>query len=87
MALAAGRLGTVPLAAQSVIMTTDQVLNTIPFGIGVAASTRFRPLPSLPSPPLLPFPPPLPSPPPSPQPHTPFLGKKEGNKGNKKTIG
>ncbi|KAI5804176.1 mate-domain-containing protein [Peziza echinospora] len=40
VALAAGRLGTVPLAAQSVIMTTDQVLNTIPFGIGVAASTR-----------------------------------------------
>ncbi|KAF8534957.1 mate-domain-containing protein [Trichophaea hybrida] len=40
VALAAGRLGTVSLAAQSVIMTTDQVLNTIPFGIGVAASTR-----------------------------------------------
>ncbi|KAF8476070.1 mate-domain-containing protein [Kalaharituber pfeilii] len=40
VALAAGRLGTVPLASQSVIMTTDQVLNTIPFGIGVAASTR-----------------------------------------------
>lgn len=40
MALAAGRLGTVPLAAQSVIMTTDQVLNTIPFGVSVAASTR-----------------------------------------------
>lgn len=40
MALLAGRLGTVPLAAQSVIMTTDQVLNTIPFGIGVAASAR-----------------------------------------------
>ena len=51
MALAAGRLGTVPLAAQSVIMTTDQVLNTIPFGIGVAASTRFAPPPnSLPLP-------------------------------------
>ena len=28
------------LASQSVIMTTDQVLNTIPFGIGVAASAR-----------------------------------------------
>lgn len=40
VALAAGRLGSLPLAAQSVIMTTDQVLNTIPFGIGVAASTR-----------------------------------------------
>jgi multidrug resistance protein, MATE family len=40
VALAAGRLGTIPLAAQSVIMTTDQVLNTIPFGIGVAASAR-----------------------------------------------
>ncbi|KAF9529009.1 MOP flippase [Crepidotus variabilis] len=40
VALAAGQLGDVPLAAQSVIMTTDQILNTIPFGIGVAASTR-----------------------------------------------
>lgn len=40
VALAAGRLGTIPLAAQSIIMTTDQVMNTIPFGIGVAASTR-----------------------------------------------
>lgn len=59
VALAAGRLGSIPLAAQSVIMTTDQspsvlqpdsiilimdsliiVLNTIPFGIGVAASNR-----------------------------------------------
>lgn len=40
VALAAGRLGALPLAAQSVIMTTDQVLNTIPFGIGVAASAR-----------------------------------------------
>jgi len=40
VALAAGRLGSLPLAAQSVIMTTDQILNTIPFGIGVAASTR-----------------------------------------------
>ncbi|PPQ74024.1 hypothetical protein CVT24_012620 [Panaeolus cyanescens] len=40
VALAAGRLGSIPLAAQSVIMTTDQILNTLPFGIGVAASTR-----------------------------------------------
>ncbi|KAJ6264992.1 hypothetical protein Dda_1147 [Drechslerella dactyloides] len=40
VAIISGRLGQVPLAAQSVIMTTDQVLNTIPFGIGVAASTR-----------------------------------------------
>ncbi|PCH39961.1 MATE efflux protein [Wolfiporia cocos MD-104 SS10] len=40
VALAAGRLGPLPLAAQSVIMTTDQILNTIPFGISVAASTR-----------------------------------------------
>jgi len=40
VALAAARLGTVPRAAQSVIMTTDQILNSIPFGIGVAASTR-----------------------------------------------
>jgi MATE family multidrug resistance protein len=40
VALAAGRLGTISLAAQSVIMTTDQVMNTIPFGIGVAASAR-----------------------------------------------
>ena len=40
VALAAGRLGMIPLAAQSVIMTADQVLNTIPFGIGVAASAR-----------------------------------------------
>jgi len=40
VALAAGWLGTIPLAAQSVIMTTDQVLNTIPFGVGVATSAR-----------------------------------------------
>jgi len=40
VALVAGRLGTIPLAAQSVIMTTDQVMNTIPFGIGVATSSR-----------------------------------------------
>jgi MATE family, multidrug and toxin extrusion protein len=36
----AGRLGTTALAAQSVIATTDQLLNTIPFGLGVAASNR-----------------------------------------------
>ncbi|KAG8527778.1 uncharacterized protein KY384_007932 [Bacidia gigantensis] len=40
VALAAGRLGPLPLAAQSVIMTADQVMNTIPFGVGVAASAR-----------------------------------------------
>jgi MATE family multidrug resistance protein len=40
VALAAARLGNIPRAAQSVIMTTDQILNSIPFGIGVAASTR-----------------------------------------------
>ncbi|RWA09574.1 hypothetical protein EKO27_g5534 [Xylaria grammica] len=40
VALAAGRLGTIPLAAQSVIMTMDQIINTIPFGLGVAASSR-----------------------------------------------
>ncbi|KAI9507761.1 MOP flippase [Russula earlei] len=40
VALAAARLGAVPLAAQSIIMTTDQILNTIPLGIGITASTR-----------------------------------------------
>lgn len=40
VALAAGRLGTIPLAAQSVVMTADQMMNTIPFGMGVAASAR-----------------------------------------------
>lgn len=40
VALAAGRLGTISLAAQSVIMTSDQVMNTIPFGVGVATSAR-----------------------------------------------
>ncbi|ODV91436.1 hypothetical protein CANCADRAFT_70910 [Tortispora caseinolytica NRRL Y-17796] len=40
VALAAGKLGTIPLAAQSVIMTSDQVMNTIPFGLGVATSSR-----------------------------------------------
>ncbi|KAI0540504.1 mate efflux family protein [Xylaria digitata] len=40
VALAAGRLGMIPLAAQSVIMTVDQIINTIPFGLGVATSSR-----------------------------------------------
>ncbi|KAL8691796.1 MAG: hypothetical protein Q9224_004094 [Gallowayella concinna] len=40
VALAAGRLGTIPLAAQSVIMTSDQVMTTIPFGVGIATSAR-----------------------------------------------
>ena len=40
VALAAGKLGTISLAAQSVIMTSDQVMNTIPFGVGVATSAR-----------------------------------------------
>lgn len=40
VAIVAGQLGTIPLAAQSVIMTTDQVLNTVPFGVGVATSAR-----------------------------------------------
>ncbi|CEJ58739.1 hypothetical protein PMG11_07386 [Penicillium brasilianum] len=40
VALVAGRLGTIPLAAQSVIMTADGILNTIPFGLGVATSSR-----------------------------------------------
>ncbi|KAJ8093916.1 ethionine resistance protein [Marasmius tenuissimus] len=40
VALCAGNLGALPLAAQSVIMTFDQILNTLPFGIGVAASNR-----------------------------------------------
>lgn len=40
VALAAGRLGTISLASQSVIMTADQIMNTIPFGLGVAASSR-----------------------------------------------
>ncbi|KAH8162275.1 hypothetical protein CIB48_g5960 [Xylaria polymorpha] len=40
VALAAGRLGTISLAAQSVIMTADQIINTIPFGLGVATSSR-----------------------------------------------
>lgn len=40
VALAAGRLGTISLASQSVIMTADQIMNTIPFGIGVSISSR-----------------------------------------------
>nr|POE90640.1 putative transporter c11d3.06 [Quercus suber] len=40
VAIVAGQLGSVPLAAQSVIMTADQVMNTIPFGVGVATSAR-----------------------------------------------
>ncbi|KAL8668814.1 MAG: hypothetical protein Q9168_006566 [Polycauliona sp. 1 TL-2023] len=40
VALAAGRLGTISLAAQSVIMTSDQVMTTIPFGLGIATSAR-----------------------------------------------
>ena len=32
VAIVAGQLGTIDLASQSVIMTTDQVMNTIPFG-------------------------------------------------------
>ncbi len=40
VAIVAGQLGTIALASQSVIMTADQVMNTIPFGVGVAASAR-----------------------------------------------
>lgn len=40
VALIAGRLGKLPLSGQSVLMTADQVLVTIPFGIGVASSVR-----------------------------------------------
>ncbi|KIJ65467.1 hypothetical protein HYDPIDRAFT_187260 [Hydnomerulius pinastri MD-312] len=40
VALAAGRLGELALAGQSVIMTTDQIIATIPFGFGVVASNR-----------------------------------------------
>lgn len=40
VAIVAGQLGTISLASQSVIMTADQVMNTIPFGVGVAASAR-----------------------------------------------
>ncbi|KAL1887182.1 ethionine resistance protein [Sporothrix stenoceras] len=40
VALVAGRLGNLSLASQSILMTADQVLVTIPFGIGVATSVR-----------------------------------------------
>jgi MATE family multidrug resistance protein len=40
VAIVAGQLGTISLASQSVIMTADQVMYTIPFGQGVAASAR-----------------------------------------------
>ncbi|CAG9984525.1 unnamed protein product [Clonostachys byssicola] len=40
VALVAGSLGKLPLAGQSVLMTADGVLVTIPFGIGVATSVR-----------------------------------------------
>lgn len=40
VALVAGQLGNVALASQSVIMTTDLILNTIPFGLGVTTSSR-----------------------------------------------
>ncbi|KKA29772.1 hypothetical protein TD95_004912 [Thielaviopsis punctulata] len=40
VALSASKLGAIPLAAQSVIMTANQVINTIPFGIGVVVSAR-----------------------------------------------
>ncbi|KAG6335993.1 hypothetical protein ID866_3088 [Astraeus odoratus] len=40
VALAAGKLGELSLAAQSVIMTMDQIIYTIPFGFGVVASNR-----------------------------------------------
>ena len=38
--IVAGQLGTISLAAQSVIATSDQLFTTIPFGLGVAASNR-----------------------------------------------
>lgn len=38
--IAAGWLGTVPMASQSIIMSSDQVLSMIPFGISVATSNR-----------------------------------------------
>jgi len=40
VAIVAGQLGKVPLASQSVIMTADQVMYTVPFGVGVATSAR-----------------------------------------------
>lgn len=40
VAIVAGQLGTISLASQSVIMTADQVMYCVPFGIGVATSAR-----------------------------------------------
>lgn len=40
IAIAAGWLGTVPMASQSIIMSSDQILSMIPFGISVATSNR-----------------------------------------------
>ncbi|KAK3720775.1 ethionine resistance protein [Vermiconidia calcicola] len=40
VAIVAGQLGTVSLASQSVIMTADQLMYCIPFGLGVATSAR-----------------------------------------------
>ena len=40
VAIVAGQLGTTALASQSVIMTADQLMYTIPFGVGVATSAR-----------------------------------------------
>jgi MATE family multidrug resistance protein len=39
VAIAAGWLGTIPLASQSIIMSAHQVINTTPFGIGVATTS------------------------------------------------
>lgn len=40
VAIVAGQLGDLELATQSIIMTADLVINTIPFGVGVATSAR-----------------------------------------------
>ncbi|KAG0149219.1 hypothetical protein CROQUDRAFT_669301 [Cronartium quercuum f. sp. fusiforme G11] len=40
VALVAGRISVLSLEAQSVILTLDQVLATLPFGVGVSASAR-----------------------------------------------
>ncbi|KAH7377851.1 putative multidrug resistance pump, partial [Pyrenochaeta sp. MPI-SDFR-AT-0127] len=40
IAVAAGVMGGVPIAAQSILMTVDTIFTVIPFGIGVAASNR-----------------------------------------------
>lgn len=42
VAIAAGQLGALPLSAQACIMTVDQVLNTIPFGLGQSARLGAR---------------------------------------------